>query len=250
MLKLVTGTLLVVFGLSVLPLGYAASPVDTTAIAPVADLKAEAAAKITALEGLVADAAKFEESKKSQIPQAAGVLACMAQAIVEHKDRDAAKVAAADLRDAALVLTKIADKDHAQATQALAAAKAAFEGKSDGKAVAEYEWKKLINLHRMMEEINGRNGKIRLAIRRPKDPEAESLHATTLAVLAVAMKADTHEVKDPAQIPKWEGFAEDYRKKMIELAAAMKKKDKAAGDIFKAAQKSCAECHAVFRKEE
>lgn len=248
MKTIAAGVLVCLFASCVLPLTFAAGPVDTTSIAPVEDLKAEASAKITALEGLVADPAKFAENK-NKIAQAAGVLACLAQAIVEHKDREASKVAAADLRDAALAVRDSKSAD--QAAQSLAAGRSAFEGKSDGKASAEYEWKKLINMHRMMEEINARNAKIRTALRRPKDPQTESLHATTLAVLAVAMQADTHEVKDPAKVPEWEKFAEEFRTNMAGVAGAIKNKDKATAEsLFKAAQKSCASCHGEFRKEE
>ena len=90
-----------------------------------------------------------------------------------------------------------------------------------------------------------------ISIDRPKDPQAESLHATTLAVLALAIHADTHEVKDKSQIPQWQGYATDYRKKMTDLAAAIKAKDKERGnELFRAAQTSCIDCHKTFRKEE
>jgi len=240
---------LLVFGSCVAGLAFAAAPVDVSTIAPADDIKAEAAAKIAALEGLLEDPGKFADNKKRQIPQAAGVLACLAQALAEHKDGPQTQVAAADLRDAALAV--IGSGDHGQAAEALASARQAFEGKSEGKAAKEHEWNKLINLHRMMEEVNARNAKIRIALRRSKDPQAESLHATTLAVLAVAMQADTHEVKDPAQLPLWNEHATTFQKSMSEVAAAIKTKDTAAaGEIFKAAQKSCNACHTVFRKEE
>ena len=249
MSKTVAWILLVVGGLCAFRLADAAAPVDTATVAPIENLKAESAAKLSALEKLLSDGGSFEESKKRQIPQAAGVLACLAQAIGEHKDREKSGVAAADLRDAAIALVNSASHDDAE--KALATAKQAFEGKGDGKAAPEHEWNKLINLHRLMEEVNARNSKIRVALRRPKDPQAESLHATTLAVLALAMHADTHEVKDKSQIPQWQKHAGDYQRNMTALAAAIKAKDKDRGnELFKAAQKSCNDCHKAFRKEE
>ncbi len=249
MKKPITWMLLSLVALCAVRLVNAGAPVDTAMVAPIDDLKAEASAKIAALDDLLKDADKFAEAKKRSIPQAAGVLACVAQAIVEHKEREKAGVSAADLRDAALAIIK--SGSHEDATKALVSAKQAFEGKGDGKASAEHEWNKLINLHRLMEEINSRNSKIRAALRRPKDPQAESVHASTLAVLALAIHADTHEVKDKAQIPQWQGFATDYQKNMTGLAAAIKAKDKErSSELFKVATTSCNDCHKQFRKEE
>lgn len=249
MKKPVTLILLSLVALCTLRLANAGAPVDTATVAPIDDLKAEASAKIALLGDLLKDADKFAEAKKRSIPQAAGVLACVAQAIVEHKEREKAGVSAANLRDAALAVIK--SGSHDDAMKALTSAKQALEGKGDGKAAAEYEWNKLINLHRLMEELNSRNSKIRTALRRPKDPQAESLHATTLAVLALAIHADTHEVKDKSQIPQWQGYAANYQKNMTDLAAAIKAKDKErSSELFKAATTSCNDCHKQFRKEE
>jgi hypothetical protein len=116
--------LLALFGLCLFRLADAGAPVDTATVAPVEDLKAEAAAKISSLEELLKDSASFAESKKRQIPQAAGVLACMAQAIAEHKDREKSGVSAADLRDAAFGLIQSASPE--DAAKALASAKQAM----------------------------------------------------------------------------------------------------------------------------
>lgn len=231
-----------------LPLN-AAAPVNVDDVAPIEDLVAESDSKIEALIGYVKDEASFGDAMKDKnIAQDGGVLACLAQAIAEHSKHESTKVAGPDMREAALAFRNSKSLDEAK--KALEKVKEARAGESSKTAEVEYPWNKLINLHRMMEEVNARNATLRRLIRRPKDPQADSLHATTLAVLAVAMIADTHEVKDEADLPKWNGFATDYQKTMTELAAALKKKDSdTSKELYVKGGKTCSACHEVFRKE-
>ena len=134
---------------------------------------------------------------------------------------------------------------------ALASAKSALEGQGSGSAATEHPWNKLIGMHAMMEEINARNSKIRRSVRRLRDPDEESLHPTTLAVLAVAMYADTHEVKNESDIPQWQQHAREFQQHMTQTAAAMKKNDAdGAREVWLEGVKSCSACHDKFRRDE
>ena len=103
-------------------------------------------------------------------------------------------------------------------------------------------------MHSMMEEINGRNSKIRRLVRRTKGTVEEQQHAATTAVLALAMAEDTHEVKDKTKIPDWKKMSFDYQKAMTEVSKAVKEKDKTKiQENFLAGNKACDDCHEVFR---
>jgi cytochrome c556 len=228
--------------------GAAPAPAKIADLATVEDLVAEIDAELAALTETLADAAGYAEARKAAVPQAAGVVACCAQALVEHPAGRTALPGAANLRDSAVAVWKATQ--HADAVAALAACRDARSGKATG-APAEADWNKLIRLGRMMEEINGRCSKLRTVIRKPKDPAADARIATTVAVLALAMEVDTHEVKNPAEIPAWKSMSGEFRRQMVSVAAALRKGDaETAKTAFTAAAKSCNDCHEKFRDAE
>jgi len=242
-------------GCSVLSLGillgscfwplHAAAPVKVQDVTSVADLTAEIAAQVTAAEKLLADKSGFADSRKP-IQQAGGVIACLSQAMAEHPEGKKSEIAVLAMRDAALDLAR--SKEHATSAAALKSVKESLAGKRTSDSKVSNDWKKLINLHRMMDEMKARNSQLRRVIRSPEDPATDARHAVTLAVLSLALQADTHEVKDATKIPKWTGYATDFRKSMLTVAGAIKKKDAtAAKTAYLSATKSCTTCHAAFR---
>ncbi len=220
---------------------HAAEKLST--VTPVADLVAEAEAKLKDLDGLIAD---YTKNKKKQIPQAAGTLAILAQAIAEHDEESAMKKSAADVRDAAISIAKAGSEDDAK--KGLEAAKAAAGGKAGG-AKVEHAWDKLADMDSLMAEVSGRNGKLRKALRKaPDDHAAVSRDASVLAVLALVIDADTHDVKDKADIEKWKKYSKDLQSSMTKISAALKAKDDAgAKKEFLDSAKSCNACHTEIR---
>ncbi len=225
------------------------APVKVTTVAPVDDLVAEVDAKIAMLEEYIASDEELQEAvKRKQLSQAAGVIACLAQAVVEHDSRADAKIAAAELRDAAIALRAAKTLEAAQA--GLAKVKESREGKSSGSSQDEHAWNKLISLHDLMEEVNSRNSKLRRSTRRSRDPKVDSLNASTLAVLALVIHEDTHEVKDDSKIPQWQEMSLEFQKGMTNVAELMKKEDfDAAYPAWRATQETCNSCHEVFKEE-
>lgn len=225
---------------------FAAEKLST--VAPVADLEADVQAKIKDLEEKVLkDADAYTKGKKKAVPQAAGTLAVEAQAIAEHDEDSKLKKSAPDLRDAAIAIAKSSSFDEAK--KALAAVKEAAGGKASG-AKVEHAWDKLIDMDSLMGEINVRNGSLRKAARKaPEDKNAVARDASVMAVLALAIEADTHDVKDKADIAKWKSYSKELQKSMTTIAAALK-----AGDqngftaAFKeSGTKSCNPCHNEIR---
>ncbi|MDA1014366.1 MAG: hypothetical protein O3A00_07925 [Planctomycetota bacterium] len=211
----------------------------------IADLAADAKAKVGLIGDMLATGESFEESiKEKKLAQAAGTLAALSQGITEHPQGKGTGIAGPALRDAAAALAKTKSLD--EATKLLAGAQAALEGKGDGDVKAD--WAKLVNMHRSMDEVQSRFNQIRRLRRKPTTPNEDSIHASTLAILAKTIQADTHEVKNKADLPEWKTFADSLSDSSRGLAKAMKAEDKAGiTKFYLAATKACAGCHAKFR---
>lgn len=217
----------------------------TEEIAPIADLELEISEQVERLTGVLTEE-KYEDAKDGEVRQAFGLLACIGQALAEHGKNESVKIQGPALRDAALQFKRKASLEDAQ--KALEAVKLAVAGQAEGDHAKEYPWNKLINMHPMMEEMNDRNSKILRVLRRPRGKAEEPIHATTWVVLGLAMHADTHEVKNDADIPKWHQFSDDFREAAIKLGEAIRAKDKDEGKKwFDKANESCDACHEIFQ---
>ena len=228
----------------------AAEKVKFDDVAPVADMTAAVDAKIGSLQEALASNDNYLKAKKKGIPQDAGTIAVLAQAIAEHSGNSAVKVAAPDLRDAAIKLAKSGSYDEAKA--AFETVKKASQGEVMKVAKQEADWAKLIDMDSLMGEVNTRYARLRKAARKfPADAAEPTQDAEVLAVLAVAIAADTHEVKDKADLPKWEKYSAELRTGMIKVAADSKAKNAdALKESFLAAGKSCNGCHTDIRDKD
>lgn len=223
----------------------AAAPVKIAEIASVDDLNAEISAKLTEIADGFQSEQAFEQNG-AQVRQAASVLAVLAQALADTDQSSGLKPAAPTLREAA---RKIAGtKDFKEAKAAFEQAKAAASGKAESAAPADYDWGKLAKMHPLMEELNGRSAKLRRELRRLRNPDEARRGAMTMALIAVATQADTHEVKQEQDLPEWRKHAQDLQQSMTELAAAIKAKDTAkANTVFVAGMETCKSCHEKFK---
>lgn len=238
-------------GVSCLLPCYAAAPEKIAKVAPIADLVAEVDAKIKVLEEALASDNSYLESKASTVPNEAGVLAVLAQAVVESDEKATWKAAAADLRDAAKAIGDAKTYDAAKA--GLAAAKAAVGGKA-GSAKPDAEWNKLCGLGKVMKEINKRKLKLGRTTRKktltPAEFEEGARDASVAAVLALAAHDDTHEVKSGKKedIDEWKKLSKDFQVQMTAAATAFKQQNLAAAtDAYKKGNTTCTACHEKFR---
>jgi hypothetical protein len=171
----------------------------------------------------------------------------MGQSLVEHPEQAQAGFSGAAVRDAALKFQR--NSVYADAQAALTAVTAARNGEGEGEA--DVPWNKLIRIHPMMEELNSRNAKLVPIFKRPRGKPEESRHATVMALLSLAMFADTHEVKNEADIPQYQQWATDYRTAMVGVAGALRNKDgQTARELFDQANATCDACHEKFRDAE
>lgn len=225
---------------------YAELPVKLDAIAPAADLVSEAQERIKDLTGdLLASEEAYKENA-DKVRQAASMLAVVSQAIAEHPEDSALKTAAPNLRDAAIVIARADSLSAAQ--QGVEKLQAAVKGEATGAPVA-YDWAKLTKMHPSMEEMNARASAMRRLLKRPKDPQTDGRHIVAIALLALATDADTHEVKNEADLPKWRELSKELANHMALAAKAVKSKDKeGASKHFAAGMETCTRCHEIFQK--
>ena len=181
----------------------------------------------------------------AELAKTKGQLATQSQALATEKERreDAERRAA----QAAADLAKAGD---------YAAAKTAYDALSaamakTGDAAAAPKWEKAARLGKLMHETAEVNSRIRRNVRRFARTKSESAEdAAVLLAFAQATIHDTHEVKNPADLPKWYAMAEDMRNSAAALSKASHGGDEAG---FKAALdklgKNCDACHEVFHNE-
>ena len=223
------------------------APLPVKSVAPAADLTAEVTEQMELLQELLADEKEYKKAQENkEVKQAAGVIACLAQALAEHPDAKSLKYSAPHVRDAAKKLA--AAKDYQSAKTAHVALSEVVSGSTKGEAVLMHPWNKLIGMHQMMEEINARSSSMRREIRRLRKPDVAARHASVMAVLAVAMLADTHEVKNKAEIPQWEQLSKEFQKNVTAAAAAAREKNRSeAKEFMNLANKACDQCHEKWR---
>jgi hypothetical protein len=140
--------------------------------------------------------------------------------------------------------------DYASAQAGLAGVKGAIEGKS--KHGPELAWnKKVASLGQLMKQVTSTDARLRRNLRRFDRLAADNAQcAALLAVIAQAAIADTHEVKDSADLPKWYQWCGDMRDAAAGVNRAIKAKDPAAADVAaKRLMQACDDCHSVFQTE-
>jgi len=219
------------------------------------DLHDEAAAQLTLVKQYLDTKKSYADSAKHELPQAAGVLAVIGQAIAQHDSKPTAREPADQppisghlLRDTALKLA--ASKTQAEALALVPTLQAIINGRSSKTKATPRPWKGLISLHHVMEELNARNSRLRRAVRRPGDPKLDSRNAATMSLLGLVVLADTHEVKDKAELPKWNQYSVDFQTNAAATARALRSGDKKLiKPLYLKAAKACADCHSKFRSE-
>lgn len=236
-------TLLVIF---ISTISLAKSPVDLDDYFSVTDLKMELADKLEIIEPLLESEESFKKDQDKKIGESVAVIVCIGQAIAEHPQKDefgingvALRVAGQDLRNAANV---------AEAKEAFGRVKKAATEKVESDEEVEVSWGELIDMDALMEEMNTRRSKIRRAIKRLRDPEEDSLHAVSLALLSIAMHEDLSYTGDEADEKKWQNYSKEMLEHLKKLAAVMKAGDKTeSSNVFDMVHESCNKCHEAFK---
>lgn len=224
---------------------FAEAPLKLDAVGTAASLIAEATEKVDELTKQLETAEAYKEAE-GPVKQSASLVALIGQALAEHPEASTLKTSGPSIRDAAIKVARAGSYDDAKA--AFPALQAALKGEVNPAAKAEFDWAKLTKMHPIMEEMNARATKFRRVLRRPKDPEADSRHVAAIALAAISSHADTHEVKDPADLPQWHAWATELYTHMTASAAAVRAKDiDKAKEHFNAGMETCTKCHDKFQ---
>jgi hypothetical protein len=222
------------------------APVKPAEWFAIEDLQALAGEQLQTLQQQLAAEDAFAQRNEKDIPRAAGALACVAQAIIEHGQRDQIKVAAIALRDAA---RKIAEAEaFSEATSALEAAQAAYAGRTSDGGTREHDWSELIDVVSLMDEVNERNAKLTQLKRRIRRPDSEKLHAVMASLMSLPIHSIAGSYVAEEDVPRWNQLSLDYGRAMTAAAGAIREKDTAAlAQQLDLGNQACDACHAEFR---
>ena len=199
----------------------------------------------------LADKDKYSASLQKRVKKDANTLAVLLLAAGMHDEDNKYRAAAPAMLPLAQKLADASedfDKSAAILTELQAAAGQASSG---GQPL---QWEKVASLEQLMKQVPTINNSLKRALKQSrfeKSIEKSAGYSATLAVIAQAAMADTHEAKTPEDVEKWYKFTTVMRDAAGDINSAVRAKDferaTAAMEILKT---NCDDCHAVFRKEE
>jgi hypothetical protein len=231
-------------------LNEAPEPPKVSSFAPADDLLQQVGFFTGRVEESLATKDGYDEAKQARTLKDGNTLAVLALMLGKHDEANKLKDSAPAMIAAAQALAKGA-KDYDAASMAFADLKKAVAGEAG--AGGEVKWEKVASLGALMKQVPLVHTGLKRGVTGTRFerqlPEIAGQSAT-IAAIAQASMFDTHEVKDPADTPKWYAFCAELRDSAGEVNAAAKAKDQAkAKAALTKLNQSCDHCHEVFRKE-
>jgi hypothetical protein len=231
-------------------LGADTPPVGkVSAYAPAADLTAQVDFYVGRLSEALSNKATYgDETVQRAMEMDSGTLAVLALALAMHdEDHKLKSIAPALVEQSRALADNYADFDKASA--ALAQVKQALAGEVTAKGAAT--WEPVASMSALMKQVpviylSMKRGAT--DARRLKRQAAQTAgQAATLAAIAQASMFNTDHAEE-SQIPQWQQFCTQMRDAAGEVNAAVRATDAArAATAIQTMQKSCDDCHAVFR---
>jgi hypothetical protein len=228
----------------------APEPVPVSNYAPAEDLLAQAEFFMERLADSLESADSYTIASKARVQKDANTMIVLLMGLGLHDQDNRVKSSAPALVAQA---NKVAESyDDYQA------AKTAFDGLAEGfqngaTGGEPLEWKPYFALGQVMKQVTLINNRLRLGLREgrfERTLEDSAGYSATLGLIGQVAVADTHEVKDEANLPQWYGFATEMRDAAGAVNKAVHDKDLAAATAaFERLNKNCNDCHAVFRKD-
>lgn len=214
-------------------------------VVAVNDLVSELESKVSQIEAAVVSPESFQAST-NQLRQQAIQLAIVAQALAEHDGDSKCRSQAPSIRDAAIQLGSTTSFD--QARKGIDLLHLAIEGKGPVDSKRSFDWSRLAKTRTVMDALRERTDHVRKALRRSKDPVAESRQASMMAVLMLAVAAHADDRQEPDRSA-WRDWSLECQQELTLTAAALHQQDAAAVlEHFTAAQARCDKCHEKFKK--
>ena len=226
----------------------ASEPAKVSSYAPANDLIAQADYFLKHISEALADKAAYDDVKQALVERDSNTLTVIGLLLAMHdEDHKLNKAEASIIKSSQGLAESYENFD--QATTALEELKKAFAAETDD----EVAWEAVASMSPLMKQVPVIHAPMKRGAtdeRRFKRNAAQTAgQAATLAAIAQAAMFNTdHATED--QIPQWEKFCTEMRDACGGVNSAVR-----AGDAAKAAaaivalQKSCDDCHAVFRAE-
>ena len=245
-LWLVVVTLFVAVGVAAAP-----TPPATSSFAPADDVTREIDFFVGRIEPSLTNAAEYDEAKQLANKKFGNTLAVLALALGMQDGDSKLKDSSSALIKAAQAIAKGSPKFE-DTQQALADFKAALAGQTPAGKPAQ--WEKVASMGQLMKQVPLINTGLKRALPKIADKAQADVaagHAAALAVIGQAVMADTHEVKNPADIDKWYALCAELRDAAAAVNTGIRANDTQAVDAAMVRlNQSCTDCHAVFRKEQ
>lgn len=228
--------------------GVAPEQPKVSSYAPANDLIAQSEYFLKHISEALTDKATYDDVKQATVERDSNTLAVIGLLLALHDEDHKLKKAAPVVIKAAQVLAEnYADYDKARA--ALEALKKSFDAESSDAVT----WEAVASMSPLMKQVPVIHAPMKRGAtdeRRFKRQAAQTAgQAATLAAIAQAAMFNTdHATED--QIPQWEQFCAQMRDACGSVNSAARNEDAAkAAQAIIALQKSCDDCHAVFRAE-
>ncbi len=219
--------------------------------APSADLIAQAKSYAESFAPAIADEGKFR-TLQLKTQKDAHTLAVLGLALALSDEDHPCKKSSFSLVTAAQKLATTAD--FATGKAAVAEIHAALvEGAAPGHAAPLGGWQQVAPLDPLMKQVTFVNNRLKRGLQKNRFEQMadeSARYAAILAVIGQVTNFDTHEVKNPAELPEWYRFCGEMRDAAGEVNAAIRTRqfDAATAGMLKL-EKSCNGCHQVFRKD-
>lgn len=218
--------------------------------APADDLSAQIDYFVKHAGEALSDKAAYDEVKQTVVERDSNTIAVLALVLAMHDQEHTLKAAAPAIIKAAQSLAEDF-QDFDKANAALVEVKKAVAGEQPTEGTVE--WEAVAAMSPLMKQVPVIHAPMKRGAtdeRRFKRQAAQTAgQAATLAAIAQAAMFNTdHATED--QIPQWEKLCAQMRDACGTVNSAARSGDAAkAAEAIVALQKSCDDCHAVFRSE-
>ena len=216
--------------------------------APAKDLLQQVDFFIGRASDSLADPKDFDLAKQSRTLKDANTLAALALALSMHDEGFPQKAAMPSLLKAAQQLSA-AGENAEQATQALAAIKAARAGSITEGASAK--WEQVASLPALMKQVPLIHSGLKRGVepnRLTRQAAQSAGQAAALAAIAQASWLDTEHIKKPQDVGAWQDYCAQMRDAAGEVNSAVRAADQARVVVgMQRLAQSCESCHARFR---
>jgi cytochrome c556 len=222
-------------------------PPKVSSFAPAEDLVYQMDKYLDEMEQGTANEAEYKDLPEGKVSQTGSTMVLLAVALGSSDQDNKYKANAAALLAACQKLA--AATDYAATKQAVEGVAAA--AKSQGPGGGEVKWAKLADLKDLMKQVPNINTKLKTNVKRLSARAKEAGgNSAALAVIAQGSMANVSDTIKPAESKKWFANCAEMREAAAAVNAGVHaRNEKAVNESMDRLQKSCEDCHDVFKEK-